>query len=165
MQVIHFLGGELGVNHSLAGSMVSGNLSTSAMSDERIARLGDNGIPDIILVSAGCNDWGFCVLPEEFAEAYQMMLHRLKKRYPDTDIWCATLPEGKQPEGETFFNVDSTISKRVYSDIIREIAASAEVHIADLAGYQNEYETVDGIHPNKEGMKTLADMWISKIKK
>lgn len=165
MQVIHFLGGELGTNHSLAGSMVSGNLSTSAMSDERIARLGDNGVPDIILVSAGCNDWGFCVLPEEFTEAYRVMLHRLKKRYPDADIWCATLPEGKQPVGETFFNVDSTISKRVYSDIIREIAASAEVHIADLADCRKEYETVDGIHPDKEGMKILADMWISEIKK
>jgi lysophospholipase L1-like esterase len=69
MQVIKALDGELGTNHSLAGSMVSGNLSTSAMSYERIEKLGTNGIPDIILISAGCNDWGFCVLPEEFEEA------------------------------------------------------------------------------------------------
>lgn len=165
MQVIHAQNGELGVNHSLAGSMVSGNLSTSAMSEERIKRLGDNGVPDSILVSAGCNDWGFCVLPEEFAEAYQRMLHRLKKQYPHTTIWCATLPEGKQPEGETFFNVDSTISKRVYSNIIREAAAKAEVNIADLAECHIEYETIDGIHPDKAGMKTLADMWIGEIKK
>lgn len=165
MQVIRSVDGELGVNHSLAGSMVSGNLSTSAMSDERIIKLGDNGIPDIILISAGCNDWGFCVLPEEFEEAYQIMLHRIKKRYPHADIWCATLPEGKQPEGEVFFNIDSTISKRVYSDIIRKVAAKTEVHVADLADYQKEYETIDGIHPDKEGMTTLADMWITEIKK
>lgn len=165
MQVIRSVDGELGVNHSLAGSMVSGNLSTSAMSDERITKLEDNGIPDIILVSAGCNDWGFCVLPEEFEESYQIMLHRIKKRYPHADIWCATLPEGKQPEGEVFFNIDSTISKRVYSDIIRKVAAKAEVHVADLAKYQKEYETIDGIHPDKEGMTTLADMWITEIKK
>ena len=80
MQVIKALDGELGTNHSLAGSMVSGNLSTSAMSYERIEKLGTNGIPDIILISAGCNDWGFCVLPEEFEEAYQTsMLHILLK--------------------------------------------------------------------------------------
>ena len=42
---------------TLAGSMVSGNLSSSAMSYERIEKLGTNGIPDIILISAGCNDW------------------------------------------------------------------------------------------------------------
>ena len=58
MQVIKALDGELGTNHSLAGSMVSGNLSTSAMSYERIEKLGTNGIPDIILISAGCNDLG-----------------------------------------------------------------------------------------------------------
>lgn len=40
MQVIKALDGELGTNHSLAGSMVSGNLSTSAMSYERIDKLG-----------------------------------------------------------------------------------------------------------------------------
>lgn len=78
MQVIKALDGELGTNHSLAGSMVSGNLSTSAMSYERIEKLGTNGIPDIILISAGCNDWGFCVLPEEFEEAYRTMLHRIR---------------------------------------------------------------------------------------
>lgn len=164
MQVIRAMDGELGVNHSLAGSMVSGNLSTSAMSEERIKKLGDNGVPDCILVSAGCNDWGFCVLPEEFEEAYQLMLHRLKKQYPHTDIWCATIPEGKQPDGEAFFNIDSTISKRVYSNIIRKAAKRAEVHIADLAKCQEEYETIDGIHPDKAGMRTLADMWIGEIK-
>ena len=136
MQVIKALDGELGTNHSLAGSMVSGNLSTSAMSYERIEKLGTNGIPDIILISAGCNDWGFCVLPE-----------------------------GKQPQGETFFNIDSTISKRVYSDIIRENAQKAQVYIADLANVQEEYETVDGVHPNKAGMHTLARMWIREMKK
>lgn len=102
MQVIKALDGELGTNHSLVGSMVSGNLSTSAMSYERIEKLGTNGIPDIILISAGCNDWGFCVLPEEFEEAYRTMLHRIKEQYPHADIYCATLPEGKQPQGRHF---------------------------------------------------------------
>ena len=141
------------------------DLSTSAMSYECIEKLGTNGIPDIILISAGCNDWGFCVLPEEFEEAYRTMLHRIKEQYPHADIYCATLPEGKQPQGETFFNIDSTISKRVYSDIIRENAQKAQVYIADLANVQEEYETVDGVHPNKAGMHTLARMWIREMKK
>lgn len=49
MQVIKALDGELGTNHSLAGSMVSGNLSTSAMSYERIEKLGANGIRILFL--------------------------------------------------------------------------------------------------------------------
>ena len=104
-------------------------------------------------------------VPEEFEEAYRTMLHRIKEQYPHADIYCATLPEGKQPQGETFFNIDSTISKRVYSDIIRENAKKAQVYIADLANVQEEYETVDGVHPNKAGMHTLARMWIREMKK
>lgn len=163
MQVIRALHGELGINNSIAGSMVSGNLSTSAMANERIQALGENGTPDIILVSAGCNDWGFCVLPEEFESAYQTMLHRLKNTYPHAQIWCCTLPEGKEPEGEVFFNIDGTISKRIYSDIIRESVRKAEVHLADLEKYQDEYETIDGVHPTKAGMKTLAELWINNL--
>ena len=94
-----------------------------------------------------------------------MVYHRIKEQYPHADIYCATLPEGKQPQGETFFNIDSTISKRVYSDIIRENAQKAQVYIADLANVQEEYETVDGVHPNKAGMHTLARMWIREMKK
>ena len=50
MQVIKALDGELGTNHSLAGSMVSGNLSTSAMSYERIEKLGTNGLTRILFL-------------------------------------------------------------------------------------------------------------------
>ena len=39
MQVIRAFDAELGINNSVAGSMVSGNLSTSAMAEERIQAL------------------------------------------------------------------------------------------------------------------------------
>lgn len=160
MQVIKALDGELGTNHSLAGSMVSGNLSTSAMSYERIEKLGANGIPDIILISAGCNDWGFCVLPEEFEEAYRTMLHRIKNNI-HTQISIVRHFQKENSRRGDIFNIDSTISKRVYSDIIRECPKSASIY-CDLANVQEEYETVDGVHPNKAGMHTLARMWIGK---
>lgn len=165
MQVIRAMNGSLGVNHSLAGSMVSGGLSSSAMSEERIRALGKKGVPDVILVSAGCNDWGFCVLPEEFEASYQEMLRRLKCAYPHAQIWCATLPEGKDPADPemAFFNAESTISKRVYSEIIRNLVKKAEVCLADLERCNEEYETIDGVHPTKAGMDTLAGMWIAQM--
>lgn len=161
MQVIKALDGELGTNHSLAGSMVSGNLSTSAMSYERIEKLGTNGIPDIILISAGCNDWGFCVLPEEFEEAYRTMLHRIKEQYPHADIYCATLPEGKQPQGETFLILTARFLRECILILSERMPKSASIY-CDLANVQEEYETVDGVHPNKAGMHTLAQMWVRK---
>lgn len=159
MQVIRARGGELLVNNSLAGSLVSGGMTSSAASDGRIAALGAKGAPDEILLAVGCNDWGFCVLPQEFQFAYRQMLHKLKKTYPNARLWCATLPEGREPDGTLFFNVESTISKRVYSDIIRTLAREAELSVVDLAG-GGEYDTIDGVHPNKRGMDELARLWL-----
>lgn len=165
MKVIRALDGELGSNNSLSGSLVSGRSRTSATSPERIADLCANGKPDVILVAMGANDWGFGFLPEEFEGEYRRMLHLLKTAYPEAEIWCSTLPEGKvvNEEEQFFFDMDSRISKRVYSDIIKRAAMESEVCLVDLYGCGWEYDSLDGVHPNKEGMKALAEMWINCI--
>lgn len=165
MKVIHSLDGVLGSNNSLAGSLVAGRALSSGTSPERIKDLASGGSPDMILVAMGANDWGFCVLPEEFDTEYRRMLHLIKYTYPNAEIWCATIPEGKAPEDEiSFFDVDSCISKRIYCNIIKEAAAENGLRVADLYSYNKEYTTVDGVHPDREGMNTLADMWISELK-
>lgn len=163
MQVICALDANLGVNHSLAGSLVTGRTAVSGTSDRRIVRLKEKGNPDVILVAMGANDWGFRVLPEEFDEEYRRMLLRLKTCYPQADIRCATLPEGVLPEENwSFFDVDGCISKRIYSDIIRAAAKEAEVGVAELSG--TEYLSIDGVHPNKDGMAVLAQAWIKALR-
>lgn len=165
MQVIHGKEGVLGINNSYAGSTVSGNLSSSGTSEIRLRDLGRKGEPDVILVNMGCNDWGFCVLPEEFETEYQKMIHYLKLLYPQTEIWCATLLRGMPEDGQegAFFNVENCISQKVYSDIIRKIAHEAEVKVADIGRYGIEYETIDGVHPNKNGMRTIAELWLQEM--
>lgn len=167
MKVIRAVGGELGRNNSMAGCLVVGRAFSSGTSMRRISDLAANGTPDVILVAIGANDWGFRILPEEFESEYRRMLHLLKKSYPFARIWCATLPEGKIPEEDefAFFDVDSCISKRVYSNIIKKAASEAEVLVADLPSYGNEYSSIDGVHPDKAGMQILADMWINEIKR
>ena len=51
----------------------------------------------------------------------------------------------------------------MYKRQIRDCVQKAEVHLADLEKYQEEYETVDGVHPNKEGMKMLAGLWMKEL--
>lgn len=163
MQVIRALDASLGVNHSLAGSLVTGRTAVSGTSERRIRSLGENGDPDMILVAMGANDWGFRVLPEEFREEYRRMLLQLKRCYPQADIRCATLPEGILPEESwSFFDVDGCISRRVYSDIIRTAANEAEVGVVALDG--TEYPSIDGVHPNKDGMDVLARAWIRSLR-
>lgn len=165
MQVIRGKQGILGVNNSYAGSTVSGNLPFSGTSEIRLKDLGRKGEPDVILVNLGCNDWGFCVLPEEFETEYRKLIYSLKCLYPKAEIWCATLLRGYLEESgeDSFFNVDNCISQKIYSDIIRNIAKRADVRVADIGRYDVEYETIDGVHPNKNGMKTIARLWLKEM--
>lgn len=166
MQVIQGMGGILGVNNSYAGSTVSGGFMTSGTSEKRLRTLSAEGEPDMILVAMGANDWGFGVHPQEFEYEYRRMLQRMKRLYPRAEIWCATILRGKPvPEEEMFFNVDGVISPNIYSDIIRRIGTEEAVHLADVSGYHMEYETIDGVHPNREGMKMIACLWMKELQK
>ena len=166
MQVIQGMGGILGVNNSYAGSTVSGGFMTSGTSEKRLRTLSAEGEPDMILVAMGANDWGFGVHPQEFEYEYRRMLQRMKRLYPRAEIWCATILRGKPvPEEEMFFNVDGVISPNIYSDIIRRIGTEEAVHLADVSGYHMEYETIDGVHPNREGMKMIACLWLKELQK
>ena len=166
MQVIQGMGGILGVNNSYAGSTVSGGFMTSGTSEKRLRTLSAEGEPDMILVAMGANDWGFGVHPQDFEYEYRRMLQRMKRLYPRAEIWCATILRGKPvPEEEMFFNVDGVISPNIYSDIIRRIGTEEAVHLADVSGYHMEYETIDGVHPNREGMKMIACLWLKELQK
>ena len=139
---------------------------TSGTSEKRLRTLSAEGEPDMILVAMGANDWGFGVHPQEFEYEYRRMLQRMKRLYPRAEIWCATILRGKPvPEEEMFFNVDGVISPNIYSDIIRRIGTEEAVHLADVSGYHMEYETIDGVHPNREGLKKIACLWLKELQK
>jgi len=166
MQVIRAIGGELGVNHSLAGCTVTGGGVSSGTSQERIRALGKNGTPDKILVFIGSNDWAYSVPPDSFEQAYSLMLDRIRTAYPQAQIWCGTIPRGTivDPAERFFFNMDGLISTQVYSSIIRRLADLKGACVADLNKDDVEYETFDGVHPDRTGMATLAGLWMDSLK-
>ncbi len=165
MQVILAEGGTLGYNNSISGSTVAGDVSLSGTSAARLKSLAINGIPDVIFLYMGGNDWAYSVLPEEFEDAYRRTIASLIRLYPDAEIYCATLMRGKEIDDPrlNFFNIDGCVSPRIYSRIIRDCAEKAGVKVVDLERYGTEYATIDGIHPNKEGMKTIAEHWIKEL--
>ena len=56
--VINFLGGELLVNNSFSGSLVSGKLPSAGSSDERACALHVGGVPpDVVIIYLGMNDY------------------------------------------------------------------------------------------------------------
>ena len=105
-QLTDYLGANLLVNDSWSGSRVTklpnqNQLFPSGISDERINNLGKKfKKPDLIIVMLGDNDWGHGVSISEpdnlgdernlymFCDAYNLMLDKIKKRYPRAQVQC-----------------------------------------------------------------------------
>lgn len=162
-QVIDAVDGELCVNNSYSGSLVTGNFFPSACSEERCSGLHGRDIPDIILVFMGTNDRGYGIEVQKFHEAYRTTLRRIKKNYPDAKIICATLLSGYRKDGEGKPNAESTAVESDYNDAIRSAAEKEGCLLADLALSGKRYETLDGCHPTKNGHRTIAELWSEKL--
>lgn len=175
-QVIQVLHGELCVNNSYSGSKVSGESFPSACSAERCGSLHTPQVsPDIILIYMGFNDFGngvpihgklfsFKRDPAFFADAYDCMLDRLRKNYPEAKIVYATLMRtaigaSDWPFPETYAGVPFD----AYNNAIRNIRQKENCYLADINLLNLRYETRDGSHPTKLGHTILADAWIRSL--
>ena len=177
-QVIERLCGTLLVNDSFSGSTVmkhpSYMIPSYGCSDKRTEELGRDGLsPDVIMVFMGTNDWGYGtrVEPDKygnndksvFSVAYSSMLEKLKKNYPQAEIWCFTLPISKCERKENFTFPYYYGGRHIeeYCRVIRECAYEYGCKVIDLYGANAPHDTIDGFHPNAKGMKTIADTVLS----
>lgn len=163
-QVIDAVGGEICENNSDSGSLVFGNVSSSACSEERCSKLHGADKPDVILIYMGTNDRGYGVELQKFYDAYCTMLRRIKKNYPAAKIVCATLLLGYRKDGESKFNAESIVAEFDYNNVIRAVVEKENCILADLASSGRCYETLDGCHPTKDGHSLMAKLWLEKLK-
>ena len=180
-QVISRLGGTLLVNNSISGSMVCKHprceIPSYGCSPERTSALGKDGAnPHVILVYLGTNDWGAGMKTiarvkahesdlSVFSVAYQSMLDQLKQNYPEAEIWCFTLAVSTCSCMEDFEFPYRYVGRHIeeYCDVIRDLAAANRCRLIDLYAQPQPYDTIDGFHPNRDGMKTLAEAVIEQI--
>ncbi len=179
-KTIHHFGGHLLVNNSWSGSRVTRlpdreQLFPSGCSEERTMGLHfGSQIPDVILVYLGTNDWARGVplkggigakKTDYFVSAYDMMLIKLRQGYPNAKIFCCTLchtymsisPQFRFPENYAGINIEE------FNEVIRKIAQKRKCSVIDFARYNRAYDSVDGSHPNSDGMETLAQMAIAEM--
>ena len=180
-QVISHLGGELLVNNSFSGSMVTKHknclIPSYGCSDERTSSLDRAGkMPDVIMVYMGTNDrgWGVPPTPDDaavkedmavFSVAYSHMLEKLHKNYPQAEIWCFTLSRCTRRNSAEISIPDYFRGHHMdeYCNVIRACAEAYGCRLIDLCRAAAPYATVDDLHPNAEGMKTLADAVIRQL--
>lgn len=172
-QVNQFLKAYLCVNNSYSGSRVSGWCFPSACHEQRTSALhrGQDS-PDIILIYMGINDFGYGVPVYgtdlgHFEYAYETMLTRIKQNYPRAWVFCGTLMQGYVSgilHGRFPFPHEE---KRIhaYNNVIRSVSRNQQCVLADLASLGQRYETLDGVHPTAKGHQTIAQCWISRMKR
>lgn len=182
--VIKSLGGKMLINNSWSGSRVSKipqyvDEFPSGCSNERSGGLHSGDItPDVIIVYLGTNDWGHGVPPyrdmacglceiEVFDIAYETMIARIKANYPCAEVWCCTLCTTymKSNPSFTFPYTFGGYHIEDYCDIIKEKAQMFNCRLIDLYSENTPYDAVDGSHPTKKGMKTLAKIMLKYIRK
>lgn len=165
-KVIDYLNGELCVNNSCAGSMVTGNDLFSATNDKRIEDLSTKAhTPDIVLVAMGFNDYGFGKDIADFEINYSLMLDKLTVRYPEAEIICGTMAESFVSKRSTYLFPLTPENNRLsqFNEVIRIVCKARGIRIADIAG-RERYETLDSVHPTVTGHNTLAHLWIDCLK-
>lgn len=183
-KVIDFFGGELLVNNSWSGSRVTrlpnnDNLFPSGCSDERTGKLHINNVkPDVVMVYLGTNDWAFgvdkfCVdniLGDDFHcisfdFSYSQLVSKIEKNYPNDEIWCCTLNATFMSSNLPYkfpYEYGGTHIEE-YNQIIKDTADMHNCKVIDLYSYHIPYDSIDGSHPNADGMNTLATLMIREI--
>lgn len=162
MQVIRAMDGQLLANNSWSGSTVSTVGGMPACSPSRIRKLAVEGkAPDHILILSGLNDVNLFADPQHFAADYGLMLRRIRAAYPRAAVTCGTLTSGYL-SATPFTQQIGPMRDRLapYNAAIRVAVAEAGVRLADIAGLDRRYASMDGLHPNGEGMAQLARFWL-----
>lgn len=180
-------GSVLYTNASSSGSTCTGD--STSMDDPQCScdelRVSDlNGpeglIPDAILIYMGTNDLlksiplgtndGTVPVTEgniqNFSDAYTLMLDKLEREYPVSEIYCCTLTQiATWSDGgvltEFVNGVGEGLTAADYSACIEKIAKNRGLSVVDLygcgIGEENWSEvTTDGVHPTPEGMRYIA---------
>jgi lysophospholipase L1-like esterase len=171
-QVIESLGGKLLKNNSWSGCFVANpnnmDVQSCGCDERRLTSLGDgNIVPDVIIVFMGTNDRGWVKVSYNtsdsitcFDGAYAYMLKRLKELYTTAEIWCMTFRcQDKYNLAKGGNCIDS------HSQAVRDCAAKFGCKLIDLFNYP-PYDVYDGnIHPDKQGMKDIAEIVLKEIEK
>ena len=156
-RLLRSFGMTLCVNNSWSGGNLSGvDDPTSGVSRARYLSRESGERPDLVIVFMGINDLGRRVDAQVFASDYEKTLEIIGREYPEALVCCVNIPDRDpvlKPRAEVF---NGAIARAV-------LAAGERFFIADLFGsrlnntfyYDN---TVDGLHPDEDGMRFIAEI-------
>ena len=157
------LGLTLCVNNSYAGGNLSGvDDPTSGVNRVFNLSADDGSTPDLIIVFMGINDLGRRVDPAVFSNDYLRTLSIIKEKYPSASVCCVNLPDR-----DCLLKKQTIIYNNIINDVVK--AAGERFFVADIFGSRLNNDTyymntVDGLHPDEDGMRIIAEIIAEAIK-
>lgn len=155
--VIKRFGLKLCVNNSWSGGNLCGKDDFSSGLNRASELSGDEcGSPDIIIVFMGINDLGRRFDAGIFAIDYKKALITIKEKYPNAAVCCVNIPDRDifLKERATIFN--KAIESAVYG--MGDGFFIADLFHSRLNNDTYYMNTTDGLHPDEDGMKIIAEI-------
>lgn len=161
--VMEHFGLDLCLNNSWSGGNLSGrdNPDSGVNRANNLAR-DDGTVPDVVIVFMGINDLGRGVNLDTFSADYEKTLMSIKHRHPNALVCCVNLPDRDIVMKKRTELFNATIDAAVKT-------AGDNFFVADLfhSRLNNDcyyMNTLDGLHPDEDGMRMIAEVVIDAIK-
>lgn len=161
--VMRTLGYTLCVNNSWSGGNLSGQEREEAgVNRARYLATAAGETPDLILLFMGINDLGRGVDVTVFEADYRATLATLRARHPNAAVCCVNLPDR-----DLYFKARTV---QFNAAIERAAAEAGEgCFVADLFGSRLKNDTyymntLDGLHPDEDGMRMIAEVIIDALR-
>ena len=162
-RVIDSLGLVLCVNNSYSGGNLSGidNPDSGVNRANNLSRC-DGTAPDVIIVFMGINDLGRGVDVNVFADDYTKTLNAIKQAHQNAKVCCVNIPDR-----DIFLKQRATLFNDKLEKAVKD--AGENFFIADLftSRLNNDFyymNTLDGLHPDEDGMKIIAEIVENALK-
>ena len=165
----YLLGKKLGENYQVLNYGISG--ATALLESEVVFKkthdFVDNAVqaqPELFLLMLGTNDaktvnWRL----NDFYRDYNRMIDRMQEGSPNTKIVLMTpataYPDPKAKDGSTAFGIDRDTLHNETAPMVRRIAAERGLPVIEIHDFTNGHPEWfgDGVHPNAEGNRAMAD--------
>ena len=157
---------ELGMNLCVNNSWSGGNLSgrddpSSGVSRANFLNRADGQYPDVVIIFMGINDLGRGVPTDVFRRDYETALRVIRQKNPDAAILCVNLPDRDPCFKPRVVYFNTSIAEAVQA--VGDGCFVADLYGSPLNNDTYYYNTVDGLHPDEDGMKMIARVVIDAL--
>lgn len=149
-----------GVDHDGDHEGHGGMLATELAADGRLSDWLAQTEPDVVLMHLGTNDVWNALPTEEILAAYTTLVEQVREANPATRLLVAQILPMAPPECGTCADGVVELNAAIPGWAEELTTAESPITVVDQwTGFDVATDTDDGVHPNDDGFRKMADAW------